>query len=350
MVEETLRESEGRLRLALESGRMYAFEWDWKTDVVRRSEEYAAVLGITGSPLEVTGREFLAELHPNDRVRYLEILKELSPAQETYVALYRLQLPGGRAYWIETRGRGFFDENRDLIRVVGIAADVTSRKESEEALRKLSARLLNAQEEERKRFARELHDGVSQDLALISGEVAQVRNFTSDTGLGAKLERIYEKLQDVVSDISHLSHELHPTTLKNLGLTAAIRFLCREVSESHGIDVEFREKGEPQQPLRDVALGMYRIAQEALQNVAKHSGSKKARVELSWSADEIALSIEDEGCGFDPRAQRTGLGLVSMRERLGLVSGKLSIRSRRNSGTRIEAKVPLASGGIKVAA
>ena len=328
------------LRLALESGRMYAFEWDFRTDLVRRSAECMAVLGIPESALETTGKEFLASLHPSDRTRYDEKLNELSPAQDTYVALYRLQSLAGRTSWIEARGRGFFDKDGDLIRVIGIASDVTARKRSEEAMRKLSARLINALEEERKRFARELHDGISQSLALISIEVAQAAGGSSDPELASTLERVYGRLQDAVSDVSHISHELHPTTLKHLGLTAAIKCLCRQISESHAIDVEFTEKTNPPQTSKEVALCLYRIAQEALQNVVKHSGSRKACVELSGNSDEITLCIADEGVGFDTRSDKSGLGLVSMRERLRLVGGTIAIRSRRNFGTRVEVCVP----------
>lgn len=340
------------LRLALEGGRMYAFDWDFKSDVVQRSAECINVLGVPDCRLEESGMEFLARIHPTDRARYLGALSELSPVHKTYVTLYRQQLRRGKACWIEARGRGFFDYKGNLVRVVGIASDVTARKESEEALRKVSARLINAQEEQRKRFARELHDGVSQTLALISTEVAQAAQAANckDSDLASTLNRVYGRLQDIASDISRLSHELHPTTLKHLGLTAAIQSLCREVSASMGIDVEFTERGDPQPTSKETALCLYRIVQEALHNVVKHSGSKKVRVELNSSADEIRLSITDDGIGFDTRSQKGGLGLVSMRERLRLVEGKIVISSRRNSGTRVVASVPLMSSAIKPAA
>jgi PAS domain S-box-containing protein len=348
-VEQALRESEGRLRLALESGRMYAFEWDPHRDLMLRSPECAAVLGIPGYPVKDTGKRFLNRIHRDDRLNYVDALGELTPVQNTYLTSYRELLPNGRTCWIEARGRGLFDAAGNLLRVIGIASDITVRKESEDALRQLSANLINAQEEERKRFARELHDGVSQALAVISIGVAQAARASTEADLSAKLERLYGKVQDVISDVGQLSHELHPSTLKHLGLTAAIRYLCRETSETHGIDIEFTDVGAPQSSSKETSLCLYRIAQEALQNIVKHSGAKKAWVELKGSGDEISLCIKDEGVGFDIRSQKSGLGLVSMRERLRLVAGKISISSRRNSGTRIEVRVPLAPA-IKFAA
>jgi signal transduction histidine kinase len=340
--QETLRESKGGLRLALESGRMYAFQWDPNADVIQRSADCMAVLGIPSCSEEERG------IHPGDRQHYIKMLRELTPAHDTYVTSYRKLLPDGRNCWIEARGRGFFDAQGKLLRVAGIASDITARKEVEDSLRELSSRLINAQEEERKRLARELHDGVSQALAVISIGIAQAAKAATNADLSSRLEKLNGKLQDVLSEISQLSHELHPSTLKHLGLPAAIRSLCRELSETHGVAITFTARSD-QPPSKEASLCLYRIAQEALQNVMKHSGSKRAWVELKDSADDVRLCIWDEGVGFDTRCRKSGLGLISMRERLQLVGGRIAISSRHPSGTCIEAHVPLARA-IKAAA
>ncbi len=339
--EEALRESERRLRLALESGRMYAFEWHPGSDMMRRSAECAVVLGVPEySPLD-TGREFLNRLHPSDRSNYIDVLTHLTPAQDTYRTEYRKTLPDGKMRWMEARGRGFFDSDGNLVRVVGIAADITARKESEDALRTLSACLINAQEEERKRLARELHDGVSQALAVISIGMSQAAKATREAQHRSKLEKLYSRLQGVLSDIGHLSHELHPSTLKHLGLPAAIRVLCDEIAHTYAIDVGFTDRSAPQRVSANTALCLYRVAQEGLQNIVKHSRSKQAWVQLGGDQDEISLHIWDQGVGFDPYSTNSGLGLVSMRERLRLVGGRILITSSRGSGTRIDAYAPL---------
>ncbi len=348
--EEALRESEGRLRLALESGRMYAYEWDTKTDVMRRSAESVRVLGELGYPLEETGTQFLGRMHADDRAHCIKTIRELTPAQDKYVTSYRELLPEAKTCWIEARGRGFFDGEGNLVRIVGIASDMTVQKESEVALRELSASLINAQEEERKRLARELHDGVSQSLALVSIEVAQAAKQATEAHLSSKLQRAYGKIQNLVTEVGHLSHELHPSTLKHLGLAAAIRFLCKEISDAHRIDIEFASTGELKCPPKDVSLCLYRVAQEALQNVIKHGKCDRARVELSGSTDEVGICVSDKGVGFDVRSHKNGLGLVSMRERLRLVGGRISIASRINAGTVIKAYVPLTAARDSAAA
>lgn len=339
--EEALRESERRLRLALESGRMYAFEWHPRSDMMRRSAECAAVLGLPEYSTLDTGREFLNRLNPSDRSNYIDVLTHLTPAQDTYRTEYRKTLPDGKIRWMEARGRGFFDSDGNLVRVVGIAADITARKESEDALRTLSACLINAQEEERKRLARELHDGVSQALAVISIGMSQAAKATREAQHRSKLEKLYARLQGVLADIGHLSHQLHPSTLKHLGLPAAIKALCDEVAHTYGIDVGFADRSASQHLSTNTALSLYRVAQEALQNIVKHSRSKRAWVELRGNQDEISLHIWDQGVGFDPHSTNSGLGLVSMRERLRLVGGRILITSSRGSGTHIDAYAPL---------
>jgi signal transduction histidine kinase len=213
----------------------------------------------------------------------------------------------------------------------------------EDTQRMLSARLIRAQEEERKRVARELHDGVTQTLGAISIELARTAEAATGSHVAQRLSRLYARLQEVVSEIGHISHELHPSTLRHVGLSLAIKNLCREVSETHGIAVEVTDSsGAAPQVSKDVALCLYRVAQEALQNIVKHSRSTRAWVELQGSSEEIALFVRDKGVGFRVEPLK-GLGLVSMRERLRLVGGTIAIHSRIGAGTRIEAHVPLRS-------
>lgn len=336
-----LRESEPRLRLALESGRMYAFEWNIKTDVLVRSTEYASMIRVPENGTEEKGMDFLSRLDPEDRRHYLDGLSQLTPEQDWYHTTYRTILPNGKLCWMEARGRGSFDAGGTLVRVIGIAADVTARKKSEDALRTLSASLINAQENERKRVARELHDGVSQALAVVSIQLAQAANAASEAEIKSMLDKLYERLQGVLSDIEHLSHELHPSTLKHLGLSAAIRILCEEITQSHGIEVEFTDRGAPQAPSKDTALCLYRVAQEALRNIVKHGQCVQACVELEGNHSEVRLLVSDQGIGFNTHSAKAGLGLTSMRERMRLIGGRIVISSRLGAGTRITAYAPL---------
>ena len=151
------------------------------------------------------------------------------------------------------------------------------------------------------------------------------------------------RVKQLSSAVHDLSHQLHPTKLEQLGLVAAVRGLCNELGHAHGLGIEFAAEQVPSSIPDDTALCLYRIAQEALRNVIKHSGARHARVELRGSPDAISLRISDDGSGFDPdsAAGKGGLGLVSMRERLRLVGGEITIDSRPSGGARIDVRIPL---------
>ncbi|HET6178782.1 MAG TPA: MASE1 domain-containing protein [Candidatus Sulfotelmatobacter sp.] len=222
-----------------------------------------------------------------------------------------------------------------------LAAVLADQRHTVNSLREMGSKLLNAQEAERHRLARELHDDVGQQVALLGVAIDQLR---SDSG-PALMER-WKQLSDQVCQISRtihdLSHGLHPTQLEHLGLAASLRSLCREIGKQKGLKISFKE-----QPLResvppDVAISLYRVAQEALNNMAKHSHAENAAVELRQVRGRLVLRILDDGVGFDPQQASAGLGLVTMRERLNPVGGTIDITSSPTTGTAIEAWVPLA--------
>jgi signal transduction histidine kinase len=216
---------------------------------------------------------------------------------------------------------------------------------SQVELRVLAGRLLNSQEVERRRIARDLHDDINQSLALLSVELDLLAQKPEDSASrpGGRLRHLSNMVKQVSTSVHELSHRLHPAKLEQLGLVAALRGLCKEFSHSQGLAVEFIDGGVPVPVSDDVALCLYRIAQEALQNVIKHSGAQHARVELSGTADAICLRIADDGSGFDSRSlngRGAGLGLVSIRERLNLVGGAVTIDSKSPGGTRIDVRIP----------
>ncbi len=222
--------------------------------------------------------------------------------------------------------------------------DVTERKLAEEALSSVNCRLIEAQEEERARIARELHDDLSQRMALLQIHLEQFQQDT--TGLSSKarqqLHDIAEVSIEVSSSIHDLSHQLHPSKLDTLGLVVSLTGLCREFSEQHRLQVQFVHHDIPGKIPKDVTLCLFRIVQEALQNVVKHSGASEATVQLSVHDDRIELAICDSGVGFNPESAEgdASLGLISMRERLRLVGGHLGVESEPSRGTRIHVRVP----------
>jgi len=228
-----------------------------------------------------------------------------------------------------------------------LIADITHRKLAEESLAQMGRRLIEAHEEERTWIARELHDDINQQVALLSIEMEGVdQNIRHlDTEMHAHLQQVRQRLADIGQDIHSLSHRLHSSNLEYLGISAAANSFCREFSEQQGVGIDFTSTGMPRPVPKEIALCLFRVLQEALQNAAKHSGARHFAVELCCLGEEILLSVRDRGLGFDPREAINcqGLGLISMRERLHLVRGRFSIMSEPGCGTTVEARVPFCS-------
>lgn len=222
--------------------------------------------------------------------------------------------------------------------------DVTAQKEAERTALELPGRLLRAQEEERSFIARELHDHVNQRLALMTINLEQLRQvMRGRLEEQSRIDKLRKEAVQISTDVHRLSHRLHPANLEQLGLPTAIREQCSEFSEQHQLRVECLIRGVPPDVDNDVAACVFRILEEALHNAATHGQATKIGVELYANQGRLYLRVSDNGKGFDP-AERTssgGLGLISMRERLRLVRGELSIFSSPSHGTRIEARVPL---------
>jgi len=322
---------------------MYAFEWDPATDVIVRSGQCADILNWMDDPTRDTGRQFVARVHPDDREAYASPQTWPTPEDPTYQTSYRVLRPDGSVIWLEANGRVLFDGQGRRLRIIGMVADVTERKLAEEALSSLNRRLIEAQEQERARIARELHDDLSQRMALLQIHLEQFEQDTARLSSEARqqLHKIAEVATEVSSNIHDLSHRLHPFKLNILGLVASLGGLCREFSEQHNLQVQFVHNDIPGQTPKDVTLCLFRIVQEALRNVVKHSGAAEAKVELSGHDDGIDLCISDSGAGFSPESAKgdAGLGLISMRERLRLVQGHLSIESEPSHGTRIRVRI-----------
>ena len=237
------------------------------------------------------------------------------------------------------------------------AAGLIIRKQSEAALLRcqqelhaLTAKLIEAQEHESKHLARELHDVFSQKLAVLGMEIAALGRNPPETSqaLNRGLQQFTQQIGILSRDIHQISRQLHPAILDDLGIEAALRNECLVFSQQHGVAAEFVSRDVPRSLSGDLSLCLYRVAQESLRNIGKHARAQEVRVDLSASAREIVLVIEDIGQGFDLQEGRGkgGLGLVSMEERIRLVNGTLSIRSQPGMGTRLEIRAPLRDIGL----
>jgi len=248
----------------------------------------------------------------------------------------RLNLPGSTFRVLIT--------HEELPSVHGDMNDASERERAEEALKALGGRLIAAQEEERRRVARELHDDFNQRLAVLSIELEQLgQKIQKPIGLRRQVQRLQDLAQEIAAEIHRLSYKLHPSKLDHLGLVAAVKSLCAELSESGKLNVEFHQTGFPFALDRDTTLCLFRIAQEGLRNCVKHSRAESARVVVTRTRDSVRLLVSDNGCGFNTKTalMEKGLGFVSMKERLHILGGEMNVYSKPLHGTRLEVSVPL---------
>jgi PAS domain S-box-containing protein len=343
--EQTLRESEERFRLVADTAP--ALIWMAGTD--KQCEFFnKGWLSFTGRSMEQElGEGWAAGVHPEDLERCLRIYSGAFDARVEFEMEYRLRRFDGEYRWIVDYGVPRLESDGTFCGYIGSCVDITDRKLSQRALEELSGRLITAQEEERTRIARELHDDFTQRLALQGIGLTQVwkKLAESETEGRAKIQDLMKENREILSDMHVLSHQLHSSRLEHVGLAPALMGLCEEMSAKCNIPVGFTEGGNFVEIPKNVSLCLFRVAQEALGNVVKHSGAKRADVELTAATNEIRLRITDAGVGFEPTLQSThaGIGLTGMRERLRLVGGTLLIRSAPREGTQILAQVPLSA-------
>jgi signal transduction histidine kinase len=256
--------------------------------------------------------------------------------------------------WVSDIGVPRFNPDGCFAGYIGSCVDITDQKRTEEALADMGRRLIEAHEEERTWIARELHDDINQRLALLTIELERWSQQLPKSAVDSQdhIHHARERLADIAKDIQALSHRLHSSKLEYLGLAVAANSFCKELSEQQDLHVEFTHANIPRTIPKEIALCLFRVLQEALQNAVKHSGVRDVKVDLRGTRDEIQLTVSDLGTGFEPQEamNRQGLGLVSMRERLGLVNGHLSIHSAPGGGTTIQARVPFSSRSDSLAA
>jgi PAS domain S-box-containing protein len=302
--------------------------------------------------LEFTGRPLAAELgngwaegiHNEDLKRCLETYSQSFDQRQSFAMEYRLRRNDGEYRWVVDIGVPRFNPDGSFAGYIGSCLDVTDRKLAEEALASVGRRLIEAHEEERTWIARELHDDIGQRMALVAVELDRCGRQVADSATIVRdhIRQASQLVSDVSEDIQALSHRLHSSKLEYLGLVTAAKTFCRDLSEQRHVRIEFKHSDIPAVLPKEISLCLFRVLQEALQNAVKHSGAPDVSVEVHGSQDGIRLIVSDSGIGFDwPHALNgRGLGLISMRERLRLVNGELSIQSEPGRGTTILARVP----------
>ena len=354
------RERKSELRL-LESEKRFRLMADITPALVWMCDAEGKVTYLNERRIHFTGRDpatglgdvWTAFIHPEDVQSVLKANTMALKRREGFSKEYRLRRRDGVYRWMLDVAAPRIDADASFAGFIGSAVDITDQKLAQEALQNIGGKLIEAQEEERVRIARELHDDICQRLALLSMELEQaVRGSNgSNSSPNPKIEEIRQHCAEIAGDVQALSHKLHSSKLEYLGVVAAIRSFCREFCQQYDAVIQFTEDNVPSFLPRDISLSLFRVTQEALQNALKHSGVSQFFVSLRGTADEIQLDVSDDGTGFDVEAalREKGLGLVSMQERVHQVHGILTIKSTEKFGTKILVRVPLVAE-IKVSA
>jgi len=341
---EGLRESEKRFRLLADTAPVLI----WMAGTNKLCTYFnKSWLDFTGRSLDFEmGNGWAAGVHADDLRRCMDTYVQAFDRHEEFKMEYRLRRHDGEHRWVLDIGVPRFNQDRSFIGYIGVGIDVTERKRAEEALKSVSRRLIEAQEQERARIARELHDDISQRLALLAIELGQLQgNVPNPSEVAGRMGALRKKTSEIATDVQTLSHELHSAKLQYLGVVVAMRGFCKEFAMQQNVEIEFQAHDLPSPVPPDVSLCLFRVLQEALHNSAKHSGVRCFEVQLWGASSEIHLTVSDSGAGFDSEVAKAsrGLGLISMEERLKLLDGTLSIQSQPKCGTTIHAWVPVSS-------
>lgn len=325
------------------------WEFNAATDEVWRSEGLAELLGYPPNGVRPTMDWWRRNIHPDDRSRvFLELDKILRTGQGSFRQAYRVRKADGSYAEVSNRAVAIRDEQTRTVRLIGSIVDVTEENKAQAAQREISKKILQAQEQERQRVARELHDGVNQILSSSSYRLNYLEQQISahDISLGQKVLQAKELVEKAMSEVRLISRNLRPSELDDLGLNSALRTLCNDFKDRTGIKIKVSSEDFARNLSPNVEMTIYRIAQEALNNIEKHAHATAVR--LSLKADEdafITLKIRDNGFGFDPdtvrKSAKGGWGLDNMRERASLYHGKVTLLSAPQKGTEVILTIPV---------
>jgi PAS domain S-box-containing protein len=349
-VEAVLRESEQRFRVMADSTPSLVWMCDERGRITYLNGRRLAFTG--PDPDTGYGDNWITYVHPGDVEHMLGNLYEALKTKQPFSQEYRLRRSDGVYRWMFDVATPRVNGDGSFGGFIGSAIDTTDQKLAQQALEKVSGQLIEAQEKERSRIARDLHDDICQRLALLSMEIAQANRTSNGSPVATKqkLEDIQNHCSEIAGDVQSLSHQLHSSKLDYLGVVSAIRSLCSELSRQHHISIDFTERNVPKHLPKDISLCLFRIAQEALHNAVKYSETNRFVVALYAIEDEVQLVVRDSGAGFDVEEAKKnrGLGLVSMQERIHLVQGRFAVDSKPGKGTRIFAAVPFVAEKTEV--
>jgi PAS domain S-box-containing protein len=335
--ERALEESRRRLQHAQQIAHLGSWEWDAARRELTGSDELFRILGLEPAS-RLRFETFLERVHPEDR-GFVAALHEAAERQgEPFEYYGRIVRPSGEVRHVQVRGEAVRGDDGRITGVSGVAHDLIDRARSEDLRRRLSDRLIKVQEEERRRLARELHDEVGQSLTALQLLIAAAGRSAASRKLGEASKVV----GDLLSRVRDLSLDLRPPMLDDFGLAAALRWQVDRFARRTAISVDLGGTGLEGRFSTEAELAAFRVVQEALTNVARHSGARRASVDVSWEGGVLTTTVSDAGRGCDGRAVLTGTstGLPGLRERLEMLGGRLEIVSGPRKGTRVSARIP----------
>jgi PAS domain S-box-containing protein len=340
--EQALREQRTLLAEAQKLAGLGCWEWDPASGRVTWSDEMYAIYGVAPQEFRPSFENYLERVHPEDRARTAAAVARALMDNRPFSMDERIVRPDGAVRELRTHGQVVRDEGGRALKMVGACMDVTEQKRSEAALRALSRRLVQAEENERRRIARELHDRVGQNLSALNINLDILLGRLGEGALRRRLEDSLKLVDATLQSIENVMADLRPALLDEYGLAAALAWYGEEYSQRTGIRVGVTAAEASRGLAPETAVALFRIAQEALNNAAKHSSATTIEVGLEESEGELVLSVRDDGRGFDPAAAPRGRwGMTTMRERAEAAGGRLVVDSAPGAGTIVRAAVPL---------
>jgi len=349
--EEDLRRSEERYMLACRGANDGLWEWDGRSRKTFYSHRFCELLGYKEQELDPSIELISGLVHEDDQEELSRAIEEHRPDESPFDVECRIKTAGAGYRYFNLRGLGLHDGQDGASRLVGSIRDITERKQNEELRTRFLEQVISAEEAERRRIARELHDETSQSLTSLKVALRAVEAALPTEELRTRLEEIRKLAGGTLEEVGRLARGLHPSVLDDLGFKPAVQKLTRDFSRAHELKIDIHVgygSGGERLPLM-IETTLYRILQEALTNVVKHAKASTISIVVERRATKVTMIIEDDGTGFDVEAmalnrgvtESGGLGLHGMRERASLLKGDLTIESTESGGTSLYVSIPL---------
>lgn len=349
---QSIVENQHQLNLALAAAQMGSWEWEVQADRVTWSIENNHLFGPAAPALNLEA--FVKLLHKDDSERVLTAFRDALTNSASFTIEYRTVTPAGETLWIAHHGQLRQEENDSAQVLTGILQNISTRKRTEAERQHLVARLLHAEEEERRRIARELHDTTAQQLAALKIGLMQSRQDTT-TALDAQvISDSCRLLEQAIQEIRTLTYVLHPPLLEEFGLTGALKDFAIGITRRSGVHIKVHADDYRGRLHRNIELTLFRVVQESITNAIRHSGTKEILISLARDGQEVRVEIQDFGCGLpapEPQSEsrnfrNTGVGMAAMHERMTLIGGKLTIESEP-VGVTVLASLPVSGEALE---